>query len=432
LTPPPPPEPEPRHLAGKRAQGRGRRAGVGDPSWENSAPPAEGAVAIGPTTPALEPIQPEKPRVETRARRVTLAPVTFSALEEKKPSRAPVYAAAVVLIVIVGGGLAVLSSRDGAPPPAQEEAPPETAKAEPPKQPEKPAAVEHAVAAAPPPVKKGAEPESRHTMRDRVRAVKDRVDRALEDRRRKREEALASARAARRVIEPKPVEPRAAAETDAFAGQTIRAATPAAAGAIGGAGDDFTCPAGMQIVPGGSVAVGTDQGDDLRNISDEPVGRVELKPYCVDQYEFPNQPGKLPKVAATWIEADAQCRSAGKRLCTEEEWENACRGPQNLRFPYGAKYDPEACNTADAMDNARQTTVAGAFSRCKSGYGVWDLSGNAAEWTASLFDGAGADKTVKGGHSARPGFDDRCASRRKLAPGQHSINVGFRCCADGR
>jgi formylglycine-generating enzyme required for sulfatase activity len=63
---------------------------------------------------------------------------------------------------------------------------------------------------------------------------------------------------------------------------------------------------------------------------------------------------------------------------------------------------------------------------------VWDLSGNAAEWTASPFDGAGADKTVKGGHSARPGSDDRCASRRKLAPGQHSINVGFRCCADGR
>ena len=62
---------------------------------------------------------------------------------------------------------------------------------------------------------------------------------------------------------------------------------------------------------------------------------------------------------------------------------------------------------------------------------MWDLSGNAAEWTASAFD-SGQEKAVKGGHAARPGFDDRCASRRKLAPGAHDIKVGFRCCADAR
>ena len=83
-------------------------------------------------------------------------------------------------------------------------------------------------------------------------------------------------------------------------------------------------------------------------------------------------------------------------------------------------------------DSPRQTTVAGAFTRCKSGYGIWDLSGNAAEWTNSLFDAAGPEKAVKGGHAARPSFDDRCASRRKLAPGAHDVKVGFRCCADAR
>ena len=133
-----------------------------------------------------------------------------------------------------------------------------------------------------------------------------------------------------------------------------------------------------------------------------------------------------------FAEADALCGNSGKRLCSEEEWEAACRGPQNLRFPYGTRFDPEACNTTDAKDNPRQTNTSGAFSRCKSGYNVFDLSGNAAEWTTSDYDSTEvAGKAVKGGSASRPGFDDRCASRRKVAPGAHAINVGFRCCADG-
>ena len=464
----PEPQDRPRRGAGKRLKGRGRRPAVSDPAWADSAPPTEGAVAIGPTTPALEPIQPEV-RIATPAQPVTPvarpASVSFAALEDKRPSRAPLYAVgAVILIVLIGGGWTVLSSRSAAPEaqPAQTKEeparPPETAaKAEQSKGAEKPAAGE--------PITSRVETEAKHSMRDRVRAVKDRVEKALEERRRKREQAMAAAQA-KRVSEEPPPEPKptqqkqaeksATPEPETFAGQVIRPNAPA--GAISGLADDvmvskdrgrtvaavnaayttaaaakeFNCPPGMQKVPGGMAAVGSDAGDDLRNFGDKPLSRVELKSYCIDQYEFPNQPGKLPKVAATWTEAEAQCRNAGKRLCSEDEWEAACRGPQNLRFPYGTRYDADACNTTDAKDNPRQTTVAGAFSRCKSGYGVWDLSGNAAEWTASAFDGAGADKTVKGGHSARPGFDDRCASRRKLAPSQHSINVGFRCCADAR
>ena len=79
----------------------------------------------------------------------------------------------------------------------------------------------------------------------------------------------------------------------------------------------------------------------------------------------------------------------------------------------------------DAKEQVRQTTVAGAFSRCKSGYGVYDMSGNAAEWTSSLFDPNAPDKAVKGGHAARPSFDDRCASRRKLRPTEILLVLAF-------
>jgi formylglycine-generating enzyme required for sulfatase activity len=187
----------------------------------------------------------------------------------------------------------------------------------------------------------------------------------------------------------------------------------------------------MERVSGGPAQIGSDARDDLRNFGDRSLATVEVKPYCIDQFEFPNTPGKLPKVAAAFAEADATCKNAGKRLCTEDEWEKACKGPAVQRFPYGASFDPNACNTQDARDNPRQMAVVGSFGKCRSGYGVWDMSGNAAEWTATAFD-AGPEKAVKGGHSARPGFDDRCASRRKLQPGQHDIKVGFRCCADAR
>ena len=202
-------------------------------------------------------------------------------------------------------------------------------------------------------------------------------------------------------------------------------AIPASALARG----EMACPPGMQRVAGGAAQIGSDAKDDLRNFGDRALATVDVRPYCIDQFEFPNTAGKLPKVAASWSDADASCRNAGKRLCSEEEWEKACKGPQAARFPYGHDFDANACNTQDEKDNPRQVSAVGAFAKCRSGYGVWDMSGNAAEWTASSFD-SGPEKAVKGGHAARPGFDDRCASRRKLAPGQHDAKVGFRCCAD--
>jgi len=159
---------------------------------------------------------------------------------------------------------------------------------------------------------------------------------------------------------------------------------------------------------------------------------VQLKAYCIDLYEWPNEAGRVPKIAAGYSESEALCKKAGKRLCSEDEWEKACKGPGNLRFPYGAAFNADACNTQDAQTNPRKIALAGSFSGCRSGYGVYDLSGNAAEWTSSPFEGGSAERAVKGGNSTRPAFDDRCSSRRRLATATHDVNVGFRCCADAK
>lgn len=192
------------------------------------------------------------------------------------------------------------------------------------------------------------------------------------------------------------------------------------------------CPSGARLVPASAARVGTPADDDLRNFGDRPLAAVEVKAFCIDMYEWPNEPGKLPKLGVPFAEAEASCRGAGKRLCSEDEWEKACKGPQDLRFPYGAAFDPDACNTQDRANAPRKVTVSGAWSRCRSGYGLFDLSGNLAEWTASAFEPGTPEKAVKGGSAARPSFDDRCSSRRRVDPARRDVNVGFRCCADAK
>jgi serine/threonine protein kinase/formylglycine-generating enzyme required for sulfatase activity len=190
------------------------------------------------------------------------------------------------------------------------------------------------------------------------------------------------------------------------------------------------CPEGMKRIGGGPAHVGTEAADDMRNFGDRPPATVQMKAYCIDSYEWPNAAGRAPKIAAGFSEADSSCKKAGKRLCSEDEWEKACKGPSDLRFPYGSTFDPDSCNTQDKDGNPRKLAASGAYPNCHSGYGVYDLSGNAAEWTASPFEGAGGDRAVKGGNATRPSFDDRCSSRRRLATSAHDLNVGFRCCAE--
>ncbi len=55
-------------------------------------------------------------------------------------------------------------------------------------------------------------------------------------------------------------------------------------------------------------------------------------------------PGVLPQGYMTYYAAKRACESAGKRLCTEEEWVRACRGSRGTKHPYGPNYRDGACN----------------------------------------------------------------------------------------
>lgn len=140
--------------------------------------------------------------------------------------------------------------------------------------------------------------------------------------------------------------------------------------------------------------------------------------YCIDAHESPGK-GQLPEVMVTWTRAEELCRGRGLRLCTADEWENACRGPKGASWPYGASFAPDACNTGA---KGRKLVASGSLESCKSAAGAYDMSGNAAEWTA--------DRTIRGG-SAMDRSQGACSrSEPRKGPDRAYRDVGFRCCAD--
>ena len=193
-----------------------------------------------------------------------------------------------------------------------------------------------------------------------------------------------------------------------------------------GAGDK-TCPRGMAFIDAGAFQVGSAPSDPLRNFGERNIESVETPAYCIDYYEQPNDKAAVPTTGVSWMVATETCERKGKRLCSEVEWERACKGPSGLRFPYGNTYSVAACNTEDEAGNPRAPQPATAFRDCKSAFRVYALAGNVEEWTADAFGESG--KTVKGGAANRPDFASRCAARRGLPPRTVDPFLGYRCCA---
>ncbi|MBI4712779.1 MAG: SUMF1/EgtB/PvdO family nonheme iron enzyme [Planctomycetes bacterium] len=139
-----------------------------------------------------------------------------------------------------------------------------------------------------------------------------------------------------------------------------------------------------------------------------------------------------PVVQVSYEDALAYAQWANKRLPKEEEWEKSARGANAAKYPWGDNWLVQGCNYIEIGIEA--TVAVGKYPSDKSPYGCFDLAGNAAEWTDSVYEQSGGApvRTIRGGSWINEASYTRTSCRRPgsvpmTRSGFWANYVGFRC-----
>lgn len=189
----------------------------------------------------------------------------------------------------------------------------------------------------------------------------------------------------------------------------------------------------MVFVPEGTFIRGRMRAEDSNTAAaTEPMAeKTKTGGFLIDRFEWPNKNGDHAQVRVTVAEAETLCASVGKRLCTADEWERACKGPENLIYTYGDSYDAAKCGgdvPADGDRDDHLDAASGALAGCTNPYGVFDMSGGAREWTSAPDPSNAKFRVVKGGKKGMPERGTRCAYGEGANPTNADRALGFRCC----
>ena len=190
---------------------------------------------------------------------------------------------------------------------------------------------------------------------------------------------------------------------------------------------------------GGANASGPGSTEGMTRVpanAEQDTAEFFIDPYeaFVVDGEATSVSGAVPTVEVTFSEAQAACVAVDKRLCTSAEWVSACIGPDGLAAALDE--DPlvaaEVCGVARTTGRFDPPSATGSYPDCKtSGLDVWDMIGNASEWTLSPNGGqpSGAPFYWSAANSDCYGY--LAGSEGTALPETESANdIGFRCCAD--
>ena len=242
----------------------------------------------------------------------------------------------------------------------------------------------------------------------------------------------------------------------------------------------------MVTIPAGTFLMGSDKKVDRNAYPAEfPQRKVYLDAYEIDKFEvttvqflkfvlatnrdplidwqydggnFQETMASHPVMHVSWFDADAYCKWAGKRLPTSAEWEKAARGEDGRIYPWGN--EPAGLSRA----NFGRTGLSGPvrdrperlllyppiisvdkYENAVSPYGLFQMAGNVAEWTADWYDAnyykhapernpkgpeKGTQRAFRGGGWIDSTPSVRPAQRNGTDPNTKMNWLGFRCARD--
>lgn len=184
------------------------------------------------------------------------------------------------------------------------------------------------------------------------------------------------------------------------------------------------------------------------------------EPRASDAYRAVSLRSAVPQAYISGNDAKRACEASGKRLCSDLEWQRACRGLDDFVYPYGNTrkpgvcndeslhpvYSPEECFGTNASwiygeidyagidQQANTLSLTGAHAQCVTPEGVYDLMGNVHDWIYDPLNLTSPSKGVdfRGGYYNDTKINGEGCLYNTDAHGLNQVDysVGFRCCAN--